>query len=201
MVRKAVMLFAMGMAAGAGVERLRLELRKPAAEQFPWLRGRMNDRVNPWLLEHGIAGSEKAEIATLEHIGRTTGTVYFTPVHPTLRYDHVLIPAPMGVGSHWARNAEHAGYARMQFHDRLYDLDQPEMITVTEAAMFPPAVAAPFDRMGWRYMRFHVAASVQATFGTHGTSMPAGTPMFEAYDGPAEIPVEPRMVTREPAPA
>jgi hypothetical protein len=209
MVRRAVMLFTMGMSAGVAVERLRLELRKPAAEQFPWLRARMNERVNPWLLEHRIPGSEKAEIATLEHVGRTSGTVYFTPVHPTLRDDTVLIPAPLGVGSHWARNAEHAGRARMQFHDRLYDLDQPELITVAESGMFPAAVAAPFDRMGWRYMRFHVAGSVAASFDIHGTSMPAGTPAFQGLDGPAdmpiemstEIPIEPRMVTRDPASA
>ena len=72
--------------------------------------------------------------------------------------------------------------------------------------MFPAPVATPFDRMGWRYVRFHVVASTPATFGTHATSMPAGRPMFDdsltgPVDMPMEIPVEPRMVTREPSPA
>ena len=206
MVRNAVRLIGAGIVIGVALDRLALELRKPAAEQFPGLRAQMNARVNPWLMEHGIPGSEKAEIATLEHIGRTSGRAYFTPVHPTLRDDTVLIPAPLGVGSQWARNVQHAGKARMQLHDRLYELDKPELIGVAETRMFPPPVAAPFDRMGWRYVRFHVVASAAATFGTHGTAMPADRPMFDdSLAGPVgmpmTIPVEPRMVTREPAPA
>lgn len=205
---KAVRLIGAGIVIGIAVDRLALELRKPAAEQFGWMRVRMNERVNPWLMEHGIPGSEKAEIGTLEHIGRTSGTAYFTPVHPTLREDTVFVPAPLGVGSQWARNVEHAGRARLQLHDRLYELDRPELITVSETGMFPPPVAAPFDRMGWRYVRFHVVASAPATFGTHGTAMPADRPAFDgSLEGsatmpmPRAIPVEPRMVTREPAPA
>jgi hypothetical protein len=202
MVVKAIRLVGVGIAIGIAVDRVALELRKPAAEQFPWLRKRMNDQVNPWLIEHGIPGSEKAEIATLEHIGRTSGTAYFTPVHPTLHDGSVLIPAPLGVGSQWARNVQHAGRARMQLHDRLYELDRPELITVAETGMFSPRVAAPFDRMGWRYVRLHVAASVPATFGMHATSLPSDRPMFDgSLDGAVDIPVEPRMVTRETTPA
>jgi hypothetical protein len=198
MVLKAVRLIGAGIAIGIAADRLALELRKPAAEQFPWLRARMNDSVNPWLMEHGIPGSEKAEIATLEHVGRTSGTAYFTPVHPTLRDDTVLIPAPLGVGSQWARNVLHAGRARMQHHDRLYELDRPELITVTETGMFPAPVAAPFDRMGWRYVRLHVAASVAATFGSHATSLPPDRPMFDgSLEDTTEIPIEPRMVMRD----
>jgi len=202
MVVKAVRLIGVGIAIGVVIDRLALELGKPAAEQFPWLRARMNDRVNPWLMEHGIPGSEKAEIATLEHIGRTSGTAYFTPVHPTMREASVLIPAPLGVGSQWARNVIHAGRARMQLHDRLYELDRPELISVTESGMFPAPVAAPFDRMSWRYVRLHVAAWVPATFGSHSSSLPANRPMFDgSLDGVVEIPVEPRMVRRKPEPA
>lgn len=198
MVRRALGLVGFGVAVGIVVDRVALELRKPAPEQFPWLRERMNSTVNPWLLGRGIPGSEKAEIATLEHVGRTSGTAYFTPVHPTVRDETVLIPAPLGVGSQWARNVLHAGRARLQLHERLYELDQPELIPVAEAGMFPGPVAAPFDRMGWRYVRFHVAASVPATFETHAASI-AGRPAFDAsLDHPVDIPVEPRMVTRDP---
>jgi hypothetical protein len=200
MVRKALTLLTAGIAMGVTVDRLSCELQKPAAQQFTWLRARMNDRVNPWLLERGVAGSDKAEIGTLEHVGRTSGTVYFTPIHPTIHDEAVLIPAPMGVGSQWAMNILNAGHARMQLHERIYELDRPELITVAESGQLPAPVAGPFDRMGWRYVRLHVVASVPATFGTHATSMPAGRPMFEgSLDGPTEIPMEPRMVTREPA--
>jgi deazaflavin-dependent oxidoreductase (nitroreductase family) len=150
-------------------------------------------------MEHGIPGSEKAEIATLEHVGRKSGTTYFTPVHPTIHEETVLVPAPLGVGSQWARNVLDAGRARLQFHETLYELDQPELITVTDAGMFPPQVAGPFDRMGWRYLRMHRVAEVPGTFATHKVSMPAveGHAVAEPpLEGSYKIPVEPRMVER-----
>jgi hypothetical protein len=197
-------LLAIGAGIGVAVDRIAIELRKPAADQFPWLRERVNRTVNPWLIEHGVPGSARAEIATLEHVGRTSGTTYFTPVHPTIRDAVVLVPAPLGTGSQWARNVQAAGHARLQFHETLYELDQPELITVAETGMFPPAVAAPFDRMGWRYLRMHLVAAVPGTFATHATAVPhpAGVPVMEPpLEGTYEIPVEPRMVDRQGSPA
>lgn len=195
----AIRWMAAGAAIGFAADRVVRELQKPAEDQFPWLRRQMNTTVNPWLMEHGIPGSEKAEIATLEHVGRKSGTTYFTPVHPTIHEETVLVPAPLGVGSQWARNVLDAGRARLQFHETLYELDQPELITVTDAGMFPPQVAGPFDRMGWRYLRMHRVAEVPGTFATHKVSMPAveGHAVAEPpLEGSYEIPVEPRMVER-----
>jgi hypothetical protein len=202
MALKALGLLAMGGAIGFAADRVWMELQKPAANQFPWLRGRMNDTVNPWLMDHRIPGSAKAEIATLEHIGRRSHTTYFTPVHPTIHEDSVLIPAPLGVGSQWAHNVLDAGRARMQFHETLYELDKPELITVSEAGLVPPAIAGPFDHMGWRYMRLHRVAEVPGTFATHRLSLPATElPMHEPpLEGAYEIPVEPKM-TGEAVPA
>lgn len=204
MVFKAVRLLATGAAIGIVANRVWFELKKPAAEQFPWLRQRMNDTVNPWLIERGLPGSAHAEIATLEHVGRSSGTTYYTPVHPTVRESTVLIPAPLGVGSQWARNVQAAGRVRMQFHEMLYELDRPELVTVAETAMFPPQVAAPFDRMGWRYLRLNLAAMVPGTFASHAARVPAvdGVPVMEPpLEGTYDIPVEPGMVARDPATA
>jgi hypothetical protein len=201
---KSLRLLATGVAVGMVLARVRAELQKPASEQFPWLRLRMNATVNPWLIEHGLPGSAHAEIATLEHVGRTSGATYFTPVHPTIHETTVLIPAPLGVGSQWARNVQAAGHTRMQFHEMLYELDQPELILVSETGMFPQPVAAPFDRMGWRYLRLHLATVVPGTFATHTTMVPAveGVPVMDApLEGTYEIPMEPRMVERETSPA
>ena len=191
---------ATGAAIGFAADRVLVELRKPAADQFPWLREKMNDTVNPWLMEHGIPGSAKAEIATLEHVGRKSGTTYFTPVHPTIHEDTVLIPAPLGIGSQWARNVLDARRARLQFHETLFELDEPELITVSEAGLVPPQVAGPFDHMGWRYLRLHKVAEVPGTFATHKLSMPSieGHPFAEPpLDVAYEIPMEPKMVERE----
>lgn len=199
MARNALRLLVVGGAIGFAANRVWRELRKPAPDQFPWLRQQMNTTVNPWLMEHGIPGSAKAEIATLEHVGRKSGTTYFTPVHPTIRDDDVLVPAPLGVGSQWARNILKAGRARLQFHETLHELDRPELITVAEAGLVPPQVAGPFDHMGWRYLRMRLVATVPGTFATHKVSMPAmgGVPvMDQPLEGSYEIPVEPRMVER-----
>lgn len=196
---KAIRWMAAGAAIAFAVDRVRRELRKPAAEQFPWLRVQLNRTVNPWLMEHGIPGSGKAEIATLEHVGRKSGTTYFTPVHPTIHEETVLVPAPLGVGSQWARNVLDAGRARLQFHETLYELDQPELITVSDTGFFPPQVSGPFDRMGWRYLRMHRVAEVPGTFATHKISVPVmeGHPLAEPpLEGSYEIPIEPRMVER-----
>ena len=199
MLRNALRLLVIGGAIGFAGNRVWKELQKPAADQFPWLRQRMNDTVNPWLMEHGIPGSATAEIACLEHVGRTSGTTYFTPVHPTIRDDEVLIPAPLGVGSQWARNILEAGRTRLQFKELLHELDRPELVTVTEAGLVPPKVAGPFDKMGWRYLRMRIVASVPGTFATHAMSKPAidGIPvMDQPLEGSYDIPVEPRMVER-----
>jgi hypothetical protein len=178
-----VVLFATGVAVGIAVDRVAMELTKPAPDQFTAVRRAMNERVNPWLLEHGIPGSEHAEIGTLEHAGRRSGALRFTPVHPTLRDDTLYVPAPLGVGSQWARNVLASGHARLQVHEELLDLDRPELITVTEAGMVPAAVAAPFDRMGWRYVRFHVAARVPGAFALHA-------PMAEPGSGHEDAPLD-----------
>ncbi len=199
MARKALRLLVIGGAIGLAANRVWKELQKPAPDQFPWLRARMNDTVNPWLMEHNIPGSATAEIACLEHVGRKSGTTYFTPVHPTIRDAEVLIPAPLGVGSQWARNILEAGRARLQFKELLHELDRPELVTVAEAGLVPPKVAGPFDHMGWRYLRMRLVASVPGTFATHAMSKPAidGIPvMDQPLEGSYDIPVEPRMVER-----
>jgi hypothetical protein len=200
-MKKAITLLAIGAAAGVTIDRIALELRKPAADQFPWLRRQVNDTVNPWLLEHHIPGSAKAEIATLEHVGRKTGAAHYTPVHPTLRDGDILIPAPLGVGSQWAQNVLHTGSARLQLHETLYDLDRPELITVAETGFYPPQLATPFDRIGWRYLRMHVAGSAPGAFAMH--ELAAGTTIETLMPpaAPGDIPVEPKMVEREAAPA
>ncbi len=158
-MKKTITLLALGAAVGVAADRLATELRKPAPDQFPWLRHQVNEKVNPWLLAHDVPGSAKAEIATLEHVGRRTGAVHLTPVHPTLRDDSLLIPAPLGVGSQWAQNILASGSARLRLHETVYVLDRPEFIAVTDTGFYPPPFAAPLDRMGWRYMRLHVVSA------------------------------------------
>jgi hypothetical protein len=201
MIVRSIRLMALGAAMGIAADRLNHELHKPPAEQFPWLRRQVNSTVNPWLLEHHIPGSERAEIGTLEHVGRRTGAVHLTPVHPTVSADTVLIPAPMGVGSQWAQNVLASGHARMQLHETLYDLDAPELIPVSATGFFPRPFAARIDRLGWRYMRLRVAAMAAGAFPTPHESLETRLEGEPLVDMSAEIPIEPRMIDREGAPA
>jgi hypothetical protein len=159
MVGKAVLLMT-GAAIGVAGDRIALELRKAPAEQVPGLRRIMNQRVNPWLVHRRYPGSEHAELGTLEHIGRVSGARHLTVVHPTLRGQLVFVPAPLGDGSHWVRNVRADGRARLNVHGELFDLDRPELISTADSGLLPPPVAALSDRLGWRYVRFHVAARV-----------------------------------------
>ena len=71
----------------------------------------VNRDVNPWLMEHGLAGSAKGEIAPSGTSAAPRARIYLTPVHPTVRGDEMFIPAPLGAGSQWARNVLHSGTA------------------------------------------------------------------------------------------
>lgn len=204
-MRKAMALMAVGATIGVAGDRFALEMGKPPAERFPWLRHEVNDVVNPWLLEHHVPGSAGAELGTLEHIGRKSGVVHLTPVHPTIRGETVLVPAPLGTGSQWARNVLHAGKARLQLHEIIHDLDRPELITVAESGFYPKAVAAPFDQMGLRYVRMHLVASTPGAFTTQedtATSARAAAQSFEELfetEASIDTPVEPQMVVHEKA--
>jgi hypothetical protein len=198
---KSVRLLGIGIAAGVAIDRIATELRKPEADRFPWLRRQVNETVNPWLLEHHIPGSERAEIGTLEHVGRRSGVVHLTPVHPTLRGAAMLIPAPLGVGSQWAQNVLAAGHARLQLHETIIDLDQPALISVSETGFFAPPIAGPFDRLGWRYLQLRVVGSTPGAFPVQPEPAATDVPVAPLQDVEPEIPVEPKMVNREPSPA
>lgn len=84
--------------------------------------GTMNEVVNPFLVQRGISGVGRAEVGTLEHVGRSSGTVRLSPVHPVLAGDSVRITVPLGLQSEWARNVLAAGHCRMQLHGTVYEL-------------------------------------------------------------------------------
>src|SRR5512135_1571032 len=83
----------------------------------------MNERVNPLLVGRGLAGVGRSEIGTIEHVGRTSGTRYLTPVHPEPIESGFRIVVPLGLSSHWVRNVLAAGHCRMQLHGIVYELD------------------------------------------------------------------------------
>ena len=71
----------------------------------------MNRTVNPWLEHSGLIGGSRSELGVIEHVGRKSGTVRLTPIHPEPIADGFRIIVPVGERSEWARNVLAAGTA------------------------------------------------------------------------------------------
>jgi F420H(2)-dependent quinone reductase len=147
MRRLVVVVAALGLLAAAGVALWRRNPRMGA--------GRMNELVNPVLVRRGLAGGGRSELGTLEHMGRKSGTVRLTPVHPVLVGDTVRIVVPLGLQSEWARNVLAAGHCRLQLHDTVYELDEPVLLPAGAIADLPAVSRWLGDMLGVMYLRLH----------------------------------------------
>ena len=114
-----------------------------------------NEVGNPWLVRHGLAGRGASEIATLEHVGRRSGTRHLTPVHPVPTPDGFRIVVPLAEKSEWARNVLAAGHCRMQLHDVVYELDEPVMVRPADVRDLSGPVRWAEDKLGFTYLRLH----------------------------------------------
>lgn len=123
-----------------------------------WMRytrigaGLANDVVNPWLVRHGMSGTSLSELATLEHVGRRSGIRRLSPLHPIPTADGVRFAVPLGDRSEWARNVLATGRCRMQYRDRLVELDEPVLLSPTEVSGMTPLVACVTEWLGWKYL-------------------------------------------------
>jgi deazaflavin-dependent oxidoreductase (nitroreductase family) len=129
-----------------------------AALVAAWVRnkrvgsGVANDIVNPFLVRRGLAGTGRAEIGTLEHVGRTSGVRRLTPIHPVPTDTGFRIVVPLGEQSQWVRNVLAAGHCRIQLHDVVYELDEPVLLAASEVPEVPAPLAWVLDRLGVEYL-------------------------------------------------
>lgn len=114
----------------------------------------VNRTVNPWLERRGLVAGSRGELALIEHVGRTSGTVRRTPIHPIRMQDGFRIIVPIGERSEWARNVLAAGHARLLLEDRLVELDEPVLEKPSDVTELSRPVAALFEWLGFRYLRF-----------------------------------------------
>jgi deazaflavin-dependent oxidoreductase (nitroreductase family) len=120
--------------------------------------GLMNRVVNSWLQRRDLIRASNGELALVEHVGRRTGTVRRTPIHPMPIDGGYRIIAPIGEGSEWARNVLAAGGCRLIVNDEVLELDEPVLETPDEVPGLPRPVRALFDWLGFRYLRLSVAS-------------------------------------------
>jgi hypothetical protein len=118
----------------------------------------VNRVVNPWLLERGLAGGEHSEIGPLEHVGRRSGIVRLTPVHPEPTVTGFRFVVPLGTQSEWARNVLAAGRCRLQLHDQVYELAEPRFVSPAELTDLPRVLRAVMAGLGFRYLVLETVA-------------------------------------------
>jgi deazaflavin-dependent oxidoreductase (nitroreductase family) len=123
----------------------------------------VNSVVNPVLLRRGLAGHRRSEIATLEHVGRKSGMMRLTPVHPEATPNGFQIVVPLGMQSEWARNVIAAGHCRIHLHDQVFDLDEPAMVDAGKAKDMPWAVRRVMAALGFKYLNLRLLAARPAT--------------------------------------
>jgi deazaflavin-dependent oxidoreductase (nitroreductase family) len=115
--------------------------------------GFVNRVVDPWLVGHGVISGSRGELGLIEHVGRKSGTIRRTPVHPIPTTGGFRIIVPIGERSEWARNVLAAGHCRLVLGDRLLELDEPVLETPAEVPDLPRPVRSLFEWLGFRYLR------------------------------------------------
>ncbi len=207
-------------AAVVAVIRLVVRGRMPAGESgghrqgtpLRSLRGFVVRSFNPLVIRLRLAGGPRSPWGLIEHVGRSSGRVYRSPVAPRPMEGGFEIPLPYGEDVHWVRNMLAAGRARIQLHDTIYELDRPEVVGGADAISLKPPVRGFAGRMGYRYLRVRTVAAMPGTFSHlegHPAPVTVGRPVPMAAEGPfaefvsparpgAAVPVEPRMVDRLP---
>ena len=106
---------------------------------------RMNRAVfNPRTM--ATAGQQGAYASVIQHVGRTTGTPYETPVQAVATDDGFVIALPYGTSADWFQNVLAARSAIIVNDGNTYRVDHPELVPAAVAnPSFPPK-----DQLGHR---------------------------------------------------
>jgi deazaflavin-dependent oxidoreductase (nitroreductase family) len=138
----------------------------------------MNRVVDPWLVRQGVVGSSNGEIGLLEHIGRKSGVVRVTPVHPVRTPAGFRIVVPLGVESQWALNVLAAGHCRLQVGEVVHELDEPLLAVPSDIEGLPEPATRAMDWLGFRYL-------VLRQFAEYAGSLETPTPAAQESSPPS----------------
>lgn len=135
--------------------------------------GFVNRVVNPWLQRRGVIGATRGELAVIEHVGRKSGIVRRTPIHPMPVTDGYRIIVPVGERSEWARNVLAAGHCRLILADRVVELDEPVLRAPSDVPDLARPMRALFGWLGFRYLELHTLGGVSAASVERDVAEPA----------------------------
>jgi hypothetical protein len=86
--------------------------------------------TNPRVLRS--AGSPGASASVIQHVGRTTGRSYETPIGPFPTDDGFVIALPYGSGTDWAKNVLSSGTATLVHEGDAILVERPEVVPTKE---------------------------------------------------------------------
>jgi deazaflavin-dependent oxidoreductase (nitroreductase family) len=124
------------------------------------LRRVVTQRFNPFVMRFGLAGGRLSPWGIVEHVGRTTGRTYLTPISLAGgdAGERVYIRLTYGTDVHWVANILAAGRCRLRIHATTLELADPIVVPATDNEYIPPRLRGILDRAGRRYLRLLVLA-------------------------------------------
>jgi deazaflavin-dependent oxidoreductase (nitroreductase family) len=94
---------------------------------------RMNKSVsNPRVMR--TAGTTEAQTAVIEHVGRTSGRSYRTPIDVIATTTGLLVALPYGTRADWVRNVLAAGSATVATNGERLDVNEPTIVATADVA-------------------------------------------------------------------
>ena len=82
------------------------------------------------------AGTPGAYASIVEHVGRTSGTEYRTPVGVVATDGGFVIALPYDDQADWLKNVLAAGSATIIHEGETHEVDQPELVPIEDAAQW-----------------------------------------------------------------
>jgi hypothetical protein len=160
-------LLVIALAAGLGYYLYRRE-QLPEEKRDLLLRRLMNERLTPVLLRSGVTTGSRTGIGVVEHIGRKSGVVRRTLIHPVVMEERVAIPVPYAEGGQWPRNVLAAGCCRLQFRDSIYSLSNPRVVEGALIEDLPKSEALIGRVTGGRFLLLDVESVAPGRFEAAG---------------------------------
>jgi deazaflavin-dependent oxidoreductase (nitroreductase family) len=109
----------------AGAAAVVLGIRAKYPPVLNAVRRTLRDRGNPGQLR--TAGAPGQAHGVIEHVGRTSGRAYRTPVTPVATAEGFVVAMPYGPTTDWVRNVLAAGTATLVLDGETIPVDRPEV--------------------------------------------------------------------------
>jgi deazaflavin-dependent oxidoreductase (nitroreductase family) len=103
------------------------------------------------------AGTADSPTAVVEHVGRTSGRRYDTPVVAAPTDDGFVIALPYGPNTDWLKNVLTAGRATIRFQGASHDVEHPELVDIDQVDEH----FAPKEQRAHRRFQVHDALMVR----------------------------------------